>query len=495
MTLADERLRELDNPSLTNNERVLLRCRVAADLTHAGQYEAAREALGELWPGVGQRPEVNNLPPVTAAEVLLQCGTLTGLLGRARNVSGAQAKAQDLLSEAVRKFKSQGRYEKASEAQCELGACYWRLGAHDEARVIMREALEPLADADVELKAKIHIRRTLVEISENRYHEALNILKEAEPVFESASDALKGRWHGQKALVLRRLATAEGRPDYADRAVIEFTAAIYHYEQAKHERYCATNRNNVAMLLYKLGRYRDAHEHLDRAGATLVRLKDAGLLAQVDETRARVFLAESKYQEADRVITRAVQTLEQSGASALLCDALTIQGVARARLGAGEDSINILRRAMGAAEQSGATTNAGLAALTLIEEHGERRVLAEEELYDLYRRADGLLKDTQDAEDVARLRACARIVMRRLSDINLYDKNFSLYSAVQSLEAKLIRQALEEAGGSVTRAAKLLGLKHQTLIAMLNKRHKGLREKRTAPEKRLQSIIRDPSKE
>jgi tetratricopeptide (TPR) repeat protein len=355
----------------------------------------------------------------------------------------------------------------------------------------MREALKPLTDADVELKARIHIRRTLVEISENRYHDALIILKEAEPVFESASDALKGRWHGQKALVLRRLATAERRSDYADRAVIEFTAAIYHYEQAKHERYCATNRNNVAMLLYRLGRYKDAHEHLDRAGATLLRLKDAGLLAQVDETRARVFLAEQKYGEADRVITRAVETLEKGGASALLADALNIQGTARARLGA-QDSINILRRAMAVAEGVGAAANAGAVALSLIEEHGARRVLSRAELYNLYRRADELLKDTQDAEDIARLRACARIVMRRLSDISLHDKNFSLYGAVNELEAKLIEQALKETGGSVTKAAKLLGLKHQTFIAMLQTRHKGLQPKRKPPEKRLRSIIKEP---
>jgi hypothetical protein len=46
MNLADERLKELDNPSLTDNERILLRCRVAGDLIHIGQYEAAREALG-----------------------------------------------------------------------------------------------------------------------------------------------------------------------------------------------------------------------------------------------------------------------------------------------------------------------------------------------------------------------------------------------------------------------------------------------------------------
>src|SRR5215211_3031435 len=167
MNLADERLRELDNPSLTERERILLRCRVAADLIHKGQYEAAREALGELWTGVGQRPTARKLPPAVEAEVLLQCGALTGWLGSVRNVSGAQEQAKDMLSEAERKFRSQGMASKASEAQYELGMCYWRLGAYDESRLVMREALNPLTDADLDLKAKILIRCTLVEIWEN----------------------------------------------------------------------------------------------------------------------------------------------------------------------------------------------------------------------------------------------------------------------------------------------------------------------------------------
>jgi tetratricopeptide (TPR) repeat protein len=492
MTLADERLKELDNPSLSANERILLRCRIAADLIHKGQYEAAREALGELWPGIGERPEVKKLPPVTAAEVLLQVGVLMGWLGRVRNIAGAQEKAQDLISEALRKFQSQGRREKVSEAQYELGVCYWRLGAYDEARLMMSEALKPLKDADVELKAKILIRRTIVELCENKFYEALNILKEAQPIFDSANDALKGRWHGQMGLVLARLADVEGRAEYTDKAIMEFTAAIYHYEQAGHERYCATNRNNVAMLLYRSGRYRDAHEHLDRAGATLLRLGDAGLMAQVDETRARIFIAEKKYDEANRVITRAVQTLEKGSASAYLADALMVQGVARARLGVGEDSINIFRRAMSVAKESGALANAGLAALALIEEHGARRVLSQTELYNLYCRADGFLKNTQDAEDMARLRVCARSVMRRLAEVRLHDKNFSFFSVVQEFEAKIIEQALEETGGSVTKTAKLLGLKHQTLMSMLKTRHKRLQLKRTPPEERLRSIIKKP---
>jgi len=490
MTLADERLKELDNPSLTTDERILLRCAVASDLIHKGQYEAAREALGELWPGIGERPDVKGLLPAVAAEVLLQCGALTGLLGGARNVGGIQERAKDLLTEAVHTFKSQGEYQKASEAQCELGACYWRLGAHDEARVTMQEALKLLTDADVELKAKILIRRTLVEVWDNRYYEALSILKEAEPVFKSSNDALKGRWHGQMALVLIRLALVEGNTDYADRAIIEFEAAIFHYEQAGHERYRALNLNNLAMTLYKLGRYSEAHKHLDHAQSIFTRLRDAGNLAQVDETRARVLVAEKNYREADRIIAGVIKTFEVGGEAALLADALTVQGVVWARLGGFDSSISILRRAIDIAQQSGALMQAGQAALTLIEEHGATWRLSESELSRVYQRANELLKETQDAEDIKRLRACALMVIKRLSGMQLHEKNFSFYGAVHELEARLIEQALELEGGSITRAARRLGLKRQSLSHMLTMRHRKLFDKRTPPEKRLKSIIK-----
>lgn len=492
MTLAEERLSQLGNHSLTGEGRALLRCQVAAEFIHAGQYEAAVEALGELWPGVGERPDVEGMAPAVAAEVLLQCGTLAGLLGGARNVPGAQEKAKDLLTEAAREFLSRGNHRKASEAQAELGACYWRSGAHDDARVIMREALRHLTESDVELKAKIHIRRTLIEISENRYHAALGILKEAEPVFESASDALKGKWHGQKALVLDMLATAQGDAELFDNAVIEYTAAIYHYELAKHERYCAGNLNNLAMLLNKLGRYEEAHEQLDRAGRIFNKLNDAGNLAQVDETRARVLLAERKYGEADRTLAAAVGTFERGGESALLADALTLQGVVRARLGDYDGSAAVLRRAADMAEGLGAQSDAGLALLTFIEEHGERRAVAPDELYGAYLKADQFLEETQDPEDAARLRACARVVMRRLAGVRLHDKGFSFYGAVHELEARLIEQALEETAGSVVGAARLLGLKHQTFTSMLQTRHQELLGKRKPQVKRRRSIIKRP---
>jgi DNA-binding NtrC family response regulator len=101
-------------------------------------------------------------------------------------------------------------------------------------------------------------------------------------------------------------------------------------------------------------------------------------------------------------------------------------------------------------------------------------------------------RNRYDAEDTERLLAGARVVIRRLSDTSILDKNFSLYGAVHEFEAKLIGQALDESGGSVTKAARILGLSHQTLIAILDSRHKALAAKRTPVQKRLKSIIKIP---
>jgi CheY-like chemotaxis protein/tetratricopeptide (TPR) repeat protein len=476
----------LGNPALSEDQRALLGCGIAADFILKGQFEEAREALGGLWRGVGVRPALGALGPEARAEALLQCGTLTGWLGSCKRLHGAQESAKDLLNEALRLFEHLGRPGRAAEARYELGICYWRTGALGEARIMLGEALRGLADNDIKLRAKIYIRQTLVEISARRYHEAWEILRDAEPAFAAVDDALKGRWHGQRALVLRRLATAENRSDYADRAILEFTAAIFHYEQAGHERYCGNNLNNLAMLLYRLERYGEAHEHLDRARRIFTRLGDAGSVAQVDETRARVLIAEGRYTEARQVIARAAEALEQAGEQALLADALTVAGTALARLNRDEESLTTLRRAMEVAESTSAPESAGLAALALIEAHADR--LTPVELYDLYCRADDLLAHTQDSEDVARLRAAARVVTRKLSGVELGGR-FALPEAVRAYESRFIERALEDEQGSVSRAARRLGIKHQSLAHILRTRQQRLLGCRTpaVPRKRAAS--------
>lgn len=209
-----------------------------------------------------------------------------------------------------------------------------------------------------------------------------------------------------------------------------------------------------------------------------------------DAARALSLVAEGRYAEADALIERVVGALEAGGAAAELAAVLTTRGVVCARLGRDEESADDLRRALKLAEEAGAHSVAGAAALTLMEEHALGDLLSPEELFEVYDRADRLLEEARNAENAARLRACARLVMRRLAGVQLGDESFTLFEAVREIEARLIARALEESEGSVTRAAQMLGLRHQTFLAMLNTRHQHLMDKRKPRGRRRRSIIK-----
>lgn len=83
-------LHQLDDPNLSINERALLRCRLAKEFENLGNYDAAREALGELWENFGEPAKLEDLNPQTTAEVLLRVGTLTGWIGSTHQLEGSQ---------------------------------------------------------------------------------------------------------------------------------------------------------------------------------------------------------------------------------------------------------------------------------------------------------------------------------------------------------------------------------------------------------------------
>src|SRR5215207_1588466 len=117
MTLSASLVRQLENPALSPDSRAELRRQVAQALEETGDYDGAREALGELWRGVGVRPKITGLHLSTAAELILRAGTLTGWLGSCEQIAGAQEKAKNLISESIRLFESTNYPKKVIEAQ------------------------------------------------------------------------------------------------------------------------------------------------------------------------------------------------------------------------------------------------------------------------------------------------------------------------------------------------------------------------------------------
>jgi transcriptional regulator with PAS, ATPase and Fis domain len=410
MHLHTSLLRRLDNPKLSRSERAELRCRLAKELEEAGNYEAARNALGELWQRLGERPKIEGLDQRTAAEVLLRAGSLTGWIGSAQQIEGAQETAKNLISESIAVFELLGDVETVAGAETDLAYCYWREGALEEARDILRDVLGRLTNTEGEVKAIALLRSAIVELSANQNNHALSLLIDAAPLIESSNGhALKGKYHGNLACVLDNLGNDEQREDYRDRALVEFAAASFHYEQAGHTRYRARNENSLGFLYFKAARFSEAHEHLDRARRLFISLKDGGSVAQVDETRARTLLAEGRNEEAERIAGLAVRTLEKGDERFVLAEALSTHGTALARLGHHEQARSTLQRAVEVAQQAGSLDRAGQAALTMIEELGER--LTVDEMQSIYDRADELLTHSTDSATLSRLRSCARQVV------------------------------------------------------------------------------------
>ncbi|HEX6718451.1 MAG TPA: helix-turn-helix domain-containing protein, partial [Pyrinomonadaceae bacterium] len=178
-------------------------------------------------------------------------------------------------------------------------------------------------------------------------------------------------------------------------------------------------------------------------------------------------------------------------------EALTTHGKALARLKQTQVARSTLDQAVEIARNAGNPDRGGIAAVTAIEELSS--YLSVEALQDYYRTADELLSNSQNLNLKNRLGECARRVLSitltneatpAATDAVALTPGFSLDTEVLRYEGHLIRRALEESGGSVTRAARLLGVTHQGLAFILNGRHSDLLSIRTPVKRRRRSIIR-----
>lgn len=485
-----------DIGSLSINERATLACNLAKQFEKAGKYDSARDALREFWPDRAAEPKLQGLAVSIQAELLLRMGAVAGWLGAADQLGGSQDEAKDLITRSIGLFQEPGDDQRLAEAHKDLAICYFREGSFDEARIHLGEALGFVSEADTELRAIILIWSGLVEAEAGRLQEALHLYDQAAPLVERTDDhAVKGAFHSQFGLALRRLATPENREEYIDRALVEYAAASYHFEQAGNDRYVARVENNLGYLYFTIGRYQDAHAHLDRARHIFLRLKDLSTAAQVDETRARTLLAQRHPVEAERIVRAAVRVLERGDQRAVLAEALATHAAALARLGNDVRARALFDRAIDTATTAGDLEGAGRVKLSIIEELGEK--IPARDLISIYRSAITLLKTSQDPTSIKRLMSCGEMLFEALERLEHEQREFteewdgfSFKRYVKSSESKVIERALREAEGSVTKAAKLLGFRHhQSLISLLNTRHRDLIHQRSIARKRRRHIV------
>lgn len=445
MTLRASLLRELDNPSLSVSSRAELCCELAKELENKGEYDEARKVLADYWRRIGERPKLKGLEANAAGEVLLRVGVLTEAIGSKQQIAEAQETAKNLISESLTIFQSSNYRKKIAEAQTELALCYWRTGEINEARDVLEDALSRLT-VDNEVKAKAVLRLAIVELEATERHKALSILTDYATLFHKINNqTLKGSYYSTLANVLERMWETERKTEYLDRALVEYAAASYYFQKAEHRCYLASVENNLGLLYFTINRFDEAHEHLDHARRVFARLKDSGSIAQVDDTRASVFLQQGRVIEAERVARSAVRTLERSGRHDTLAEALVTHGRALARLKNYGASLSTFRRAIDLAQHIGTSIRAAEAALAAFQELGEHLAAVEK----------------------------GQLV-----------SGHGLGHEKKSMEHHAIRLALRQANGSVTDAARMLGISYQSLAYMLNTRHEDLLKDRTPVRRR-----------
>src|SRR5437016_4465760 len=475
-------------------------CDLAKQMEKAGEYEAACEALSEFWPERDGLPNLNDLDEPAKALVLLRVGALSGWRGSTDQAPGSQESAKDLITESIRIFEGLGRTQNAAEAHGDLALCYWREGSYDEARIHLTDALSLLENENSDLKAVLLIRAGIVEVWAQKLNEGLSFYNQAARLLDRSEDhALKGTFHNEYGSVFRQLAAPENREDYLDRALMEYTAASFHFELAGNSRYLARVENNLGYLFFTIGKYEEAHKHLDRARHLFFAQNDVGAVAQVDDTRARTLLAEGHIAEAERVARNAVRTLEKGDEQAVLAEALTTHGVALARLGDYPSAKRLLQRAIEVAETTGDPEGVGRAKLSIIEELSGQTPAPQ--LVSIYQSAAELLRQSQDPSTSKRLIACAQKVIEGLgtAEFQGYEAEdlswASFKREIGKAEQALVARALRDAEGSVTKAARLLGFKHhQSLISIVNTRHKDLLKTRSRIRKRRHHIFSESRK-
>lgn len=481
---------KLDTTDLTANQEAELRCKTALELKDRGEYDAAREALFPLWKGIGSWPDTNGLHQETVPRVLLCAGILSGWLGSLSGIKEADDFARDLITESITLFEALGDTRKVAEARAELGHCYWRAGANAEARIWFSTALERLTVGG-NARANALLGLSSVEWAESRYREALRILTENAPLVEKISNhTTKGTYHNQLGIILEEIgAASKNRNDYFQRAIKQYRLADEQFKLARNLVFRGHVKNNLANVLRELRRFKEAHEYLEQARRLFMKVGDKVRVAQVDDTRAQVFIAERKYAKAEMTARSAARSFERAGRECLLAETLVNQGIALARMREPTRAQFIFQEAIEIAHNAGSLNRAGVAALTMLE---EIETLPHEVQSAAYEKAREWLASSDSPNVKPRLRAARRRIaaqrQRKAQPVDalevLFNKRYDFHDQVLEFERRLISETLAKVGGKVTHAAKLLGVPYQYLAFIIETKHPDLIKKRSPVRRR-----------
>ena len=352
---------------LTPSEQVQVYCTIAREQIDSGNYEGACRILSFRW-SFGAWPKLDGLNQPSCADLLFTAGALESYVANTIQVPRGQKHAEQLLNGSIALFEQLGFRRRAAEGRIELAYCYYRQGLFDIGRSTLNQVLEQLSHESTELRGLALIRLAILERHAGRLNDALSRLIEATPLVEVSGPWTTARCYLELASTYKDLAVAETGTSYYDRAKYFYFKALSEFEAIGHHRYVAVVDNNLGFLLLSAGFCRESEEHLLRSLRSFNFFSDSVAAAQVNETLARLNIETKQYSLAEKMIKRAIRTLERTDGEALLAEAVTTSGLVAARQNRYNEAKKCFEAAYNIASRCGDIEGAGRAILIMLEE-------------------------------------------------------------------------------------------------------------------------------
>ncbi len=285
-------------------------------LERRGRYAEAFAEVEHLWKDVRTIPDVDELEPREAAEILLRCGCLVGFQGHNEQIQDSQIICKNLLTDAHGRFCEIGDVEKIAECENQLALAYWRTGEFSEAEAYIQASFVHDLPVSSDTRLHSHVIASLLNLACKKYAENIEYGKRIEDNFRQfASDFLNGSLCTNIGISHKNLGNIS-------EALTYFELAKHHHHRSRHKIYLSTVENNLAQLYRETGKFGKAHESIDNATRIFRQIKDKTREGFSLDTKALVYFAESKFAEALKTVEKALSILRKSENSAYLIETL-----------------------------------------------------------------------------------------------------------------------------------------------------------------------------
>lgn len=257
----------------------------ALELCERGEYEAAAELSGLT---VGEWPETVPDGQSAQAEAILVAGTISSALGSIRQ-SGDQAIGREMLTESIRLF---GDDPRSLVAQSWLvWADYWA-GDLDGALALSVKLLQESLDSLT--RFRVLMIRSAVYWDQGLSDQAFAELAEMETLYDECGPLAKGKFHNQRAVILRQRGET-------DRAIVDLDAAVSFFQESSNVRWQAVAANNLAGVYLETTQFDRAREYAEQARKLFHELGDKAYEAEALDQSAQIYLAEAKHLAGEKI--------------------------------------------------------------------------------------------------------------------------------------------------------------------------------------------------